>query len=116
MGILVDYDIYKGKTVFTFIFDTMMYYYKVYTLGKNNVIGYGEEHTYITVNDFKNQMFYETICRFLFQQATWDEELEEILNIDYADAENKSDLNFPRPVVDNYFKPEFFQALQILIS
>jgi len=46
LGILVDYDIYKGKTLFTFVGDTMFYYYTVYTLGKNDVVGSGEEHTY----------------------------------------------------------------------
>jgi len=77
-----------------------------------------EKNILITVKDFKNQMFYETMWRFLFQGAVQNDadEILEILDVDYGDAEEYSDLNSSEPVVDNYFKPEFFQALQTFIQ
>ena len=62
--IRVDYDIYKNIPVFTFWADgDLFYYYTIFTLEPNDVIGSGEFHTYITADEFINSLFYETVWR-----------------------------------------------------
>ena len=110
MSLQVDYDIYKGCTVFTFGEDSSFYYYTVFTLDRNDVVGSGEEISYITVNDFINYVFYETIWRSTLKFLSYnsnEEELEQKVNVNMADVE----FNTPYSVTKNYFNPNFKEML-----
>ena len=120
-GITVDYDIYKGCTVFTFDEDALFYYYTVFTLSRNDVVGSGEDYTYITENDFKNQMFYETIWRHFMNECNPNEADPDILS--QIKTKNRIQemlddfyLNYSLPVVDNYLDPGFVKLFRHFIK
>lgn len=62
-SLMVNYDIYKNILVFTIAGDALFYYYELYTLEPNDVIGSGEDQSYITEEELYNGIFAETLWR-----------------------------------------------------
>lgn len=119
--ISVDFDLYKGVTVFTFAISGMFYYYTVFTLGRNDVLGAGEDNTYITVSDLKREMFYETMWRWLFYEINQGhlnnyfsdlEELSKALEFWPEEIKKFDNYNLPHSVVDgDYFDYDGFYPM-----
>ena len=120
-SIRVDYDIYKNIPVFTFWYDgDLFYYYGIFTLEQNDVLGSGESHTYITASELINYLFYESIWRAAFNELSQ-------MSIDPAEigfseskfesfVELSSNPNFPKPIVNNYFNKNFIKVLKNWIT
>ena len=114
----IDYDIYKGCTIFTFVGDALFYYYTIFTLETNNVIGSGEEGTYITKNELIDNIFYETIWRQFFFDNESD--VDDILKGIKCKNKIKNALsdfyNFEYFITENYFDPYFIKLLRSYIK
>jgi len=116
--IRVDYDIYKNIPVFTFWTDgDLFYYYTIFTLEQNDVIGSGEFHTYITADEFINSLFYETVWRAAISEIyETDDELFEKLGFSESMYEIASNYNYPSKITNNYFNKKFVKLLKTWIS
>ena len=116
--IRVDYDIYKNIPVFTFWADgDLFYYYTIFTLEQNDVIGSGEFHTYITADEFINSLFYETVWRAaIFELYEMDNEIFEKLGFSESMYEIASNYNYPSKITNNYFNKKFVSLLKTWIS
>jgi hypothetical protein len=116
--IRVDYDIYKNIPVFTFWADgDLFYYYTIFTLEQNDVIGSGEFHTYITADEFINSLFYETVWRAAISEIyETDDELFEKLGFSESMYEIASNYNYPSKITNNYFNKKFVKLLKTWIS
>ena len=116
--IRVDYDIYKNIPVFTFWADgDLFYYYTIFTLEQNDVIGSGEFHTYITADEFINSLFYETVWRAaIFELYEMDDEIFEKLGFSESMYEIASNYNYPSKITNNYFNKKFVSLLKTWIS
>ena len=116
--IRVDYDIYKNIPVFTFWADgDLFYYYTIFTLEQNDVIGSGEFHTYITADEFINSLFYETVWRAaIFELYEMDNEIFEKLGFSESMYEIASNYNYPSKITNNYFNKKFIKLLKTWIS
>ena len=117
-GLRVDYDIYKNIPVFTFWADgDLFYYYTIFTLEQNDVIGSGEFHTYITADEFINSLFYETVWRAaIFELYEMDDEILETLGFSESTYEIASNYNYPSRITNNYFNKKFIKILKAWIS
>lgn len=114
-SIRVDYDIYKNIPVFTFWHDgDLFYYYTVFTLELNDVIGSGENHTYITADEVIDYLFYESIWRAAFDELAQMEVDPTKLSFSESEFEYFSEigLNDPTPIVDNYFDKRFIKMIR----
>ena len=116
--IRVDYDIYKNIPVFTFWADgDLFYYYTIFTLEQNDVIGSGEFHTYITADEFINSLFYETVWRAaIFEIYEMDDEIFKKLGFSESTYEIASNYNYPSKITNNYFNKKFVSLLKTWIS
>ena len=116
--IRVDYDIYKNIPVFTFWADgDLFYYYTIFTLEPNDVIGSGEFHTYITADEFINSLFYETVWRAAISELyEMDDEIFEKLGFSESMYEIASNYNYPSKITNNYFNKKFVSLLKTWIS
>lgn len=118
-GIRVDYDIYKNIPVFTFWYDgDLFYYYTVFTLEPNDVIGSGEVHTYITADEVINYLFYETVWRaaIIDLYESYPEEVEK-LNISEELLDKITiNPNYPKQITDNYLNKKFTKLLSNWLS
>ena len=116
--IRVDYDIYKNIPVFTFWADgDLFYYYTIFTLEQNDVIGSGEFHTYITADEFINSLFYETVWRAaIFELYEMDDEIFKKLGFSESMYEIASNYNYPSKITNNYFNKKFVSLLKTWIS
>jgi hypothetical protein len=114
-AIRIDYDIYKNIPVFTFWHDgDLFYYYGVFTLESNDVLGSGETHTYITANEVIDYLFYDFIWRAtfneLYQMGVTPDKLNFSESEFYSLAE--ADINDNKPIVNNYFDKRFVKILR----
>ena len=116
--IRVDYDIYKNIPVFTFWADgDLFYYYTIFTLEQNDVIGSGEFHTYITADEFINSLFYETVWRAAISEIyEINDEIFEKLGFSESMYEIASNYNYPSKITNNYFNKKFIKLLKTWIS
>ena len=116
--IRVDYDIYKNIPVFTFWADgDLFYYYTIFTLEQNDVIGSGEFHTYITADEFINSLFYETVWRAAISEIyEMDDEIFKKLGFSESTYEIASNYNYPSKITNNYFNKKFVSLLKTWIS
>lgn len=116
--IRVDYDIYKNIPVFTFWADgDLFYYYTIFTLEPNNVLGSGEFHTYITADEFINSLFYETVWRAAISEIyETNDEIFEKLGFSESTYEIASNYNYPSKITNNYFNKKFVSLLKTWIS
>lgn len=104
-GIRVDWDIYKGVTVFTFLHEgDLFYFYGTWTLEPNDVTGSGEHHTWITASEVIEWAFYETIWRETGHE--WGQIGLDLEEVGFPEIEDR-DLNSPVPVTQDYFNPKF---------
>ena len=112
--IRVDYDIYKDIPVFTFWHDgDLFYYYGVFTLESNDVTGSGELHTYITIKEVIDYLFYDYIWRAAFNELA--QMGIESIELGFSESEfddlADADINDSKQVVDNYFDKRFVKML-----
>lgn len=118
--ILVDYDIYKNIAVYTFGGDALFYYYTIFTLEPNDVVGSGENNTYITSNELINQMFYETVWRYTIQYIfDYEEEFENNKKVisfknELTDPNIQYDelYNYNSPITKDYFNKDFISFIK----
>ena len=121
LSIRVDYDIYKNIPIFTFLYTgDLFYYYTIFTLDKNDVLGGGEDNTYITADEMIDYLFYESVWRAAFLDLSQmgiraedigfsEEEFNRLIEI-------SEDVNYPRPIVSNYFDDKFVDLLRSWIE
>lgn len=112
--IRVDYDIYKDIPVFTFWHDgDLFYYYGVFTLESNDVTGSGELHTYITIKEVIDYLFYDYIWRAAFNELA--QIGIESIELGFSESEFNdladADINDSKQVVNNYFDKRFIKML-----
>jgi hypothetical protein len=120
-SISVSYDIYKDCIIFTFLQSDMMYYYTVFTLEPNDVLGGGEQYTYITADEVIDQMFYETVWReaisVLYNNYfTQTENAHSILSKKIGYNIEEISINSPYPITSNYFNKKFAKFIKQWIT
>ena len=122
--ITVDYDLYKGCTVFTFSGDSLIYYFTVFTLEKNDVDSAGEDATFITTNELLQYILFETIIR-VYIQTSIDNGID--LNDNFINKlsakikkmlleDNADMLNWDYKVTHNYFDKEIIKNIREFIN
>ena len=111
LGFNIGYDPYKNTAIITIPYDgDMFYYYQVFTLGKNDVQNSGELFTYITPNDFINEVFYETTYREILSDLSENidpDKLSEYLEVDISKHFDEPNLNFKYKITNNYLTNRF---------
>jgi hypothetical protein len=116
-SIRVDYDIYKNIPVFTFWYDgDIFYYYGIFTLESNDVLGSGEFHTYITSTELIDYLFYETVWRAAVFELTYLNIEPDLINISDLDFDELSEIaddpNYSNQIVKDYFNKNFIKLLK----
>lgn len=114
-AIRIDYDIYKNIPVFTFWHDSdLFYYYGVFTLESNDVLGSGETHTYITTNEVIDYLFYDVIWRATFNELYQMGVTPDKLNFSESEFYSlaQANINDNKPIVNNYFDKRFVKILR----
>jgi hypothetical protein len=118
----VAYDPYKDCSIITIVADNYyFFYYEIFTLDRNGCAGGGEEYTFITVNDFINQIFYETVWRlfllYINNLMGYTRSFLSFLELEKNDQQRIYSqinepvegalMNYHAPITNNYFCPNF---------